>query len=204
MAIKTVQARGIKIQPKHKRVIDLHMENPDWGWPKAYGAVYPKASVATCNHRAYQMMRKAECQQYQAEVQRALTERAGKTQGEVAAELVRVGFAKITDIINWDEAGNCTWTASADLTEAQVASIASVRAKQVKDKDGNIVTTIDFKMHDKLAALQQYIKLSGMNPEDPRNGTVVNNIIVLPAELPAEQQEKAMRVFDVAPDTADH
>lgn len=72
----------------------------------------------------------------------------------VLEELAKVGFSKITSVVSWDADGNLELVGSADLKEAELASIASIK----RTKEG----VIEVKMHPKVEALDKLARALGM------------------------------------------
>jgi hypothetical protein len=189
---------------KHTRLVDEILASPNEAMYMVYQRLYPGAkNRRVAANRVSLILARSEIQDYMSEAQARIAKEAQKTQDDVAAELIYVGFATIGDVMQWDEGGNVTFTASDKLTRAQLAAIASVKGRKTirTDSEGNTTERIEFevKMNDKLEALKQYVKLTGMKPDDLQHRDVVSNIVVLPPLENEEDQLKRMRIYDVTP-----
>jgi hypothetical protein len=76
----------------------------------------------------------------------------------VAYTLLCMANTKITDIMEWDEAGNITVKSAKDIPEHALQAIKNIRQKT--DKDGN--STIEIEMFDKIGVLRILAKASGL------------------------------------------
>jgi hypothetical protein len=79
----------------------------------------------------------------------------------IAAELLMVASACITDVVRWDEKGRLSIRASSQVSSATLRAIRSVKAKTVVYED-RTEHTIEFEMHDKLGALRTLAKGAGL------------------------------------------
>jgi hypothetical protein len=191
--------------PRHKSLVDGILADPDKAQYRHYQELYPNCKTSrVAANQASKILARPEVQEYMAEAQARIAKKAHKTQDDLAAELVSIGFATIADVMSWDEEGNITFTASDKLTRAQLAAIASVKGRKTirTDSAGNTTERIEFevKMNDKLDALKQFAKLTGMKPDDPAASAAgTKNIIVLPPLENEADQLKRMRIYDVTP-----
>lgn len=116
----------------------------------------------------------------------AVKKRASKTEvtaERVLEELARIGFADIRDLFEWDEE-TAAFIPSRDITEAQAAAIASVKAvttRHTRD-DGRIETKIklELKTHDKLGALREIGKHLGIT--ERHTVDFKGGVLIVPAE----------------------
>ena len=76
----------------------------------------------------------------------------------VAYTLLCMANTKITDIMEWDEAGNITVKSAKEIPEHALQAIKNIR--QRTDKDGN--STIEIEMFDKIGVLRILAKASGL------------------------------------------
>lgn len=76
----------------------------------------------------------------------------------VAYTLLCMANTKITDIMEWDAAGNVMVKSAKDIPEHALQAIKNI--KQRTDKDGN--TTIEIEMFDKIGVLRILAKASGL------------------------------------------
>ena len=87
-----------------------------------------------------------------ARLQKAVAERAEVRATDVLLELKKIAFSNLLEYLEYDASGRITLKASAELTPELTAAIGEV--KQRYDSQGN-VRSMDFKLHDKLAALDK-------------------------------------------------
>ena len=76
----------------------------------------------------------------------------------VAYTLLCMANTKITDIMEWDAAGNVAVKSAKDIPEHALQAIKNIR--QRTDKDGN--STIEIEMFDKIGVLRILAKASGL------------------------------------------
>lgn len=82
----------------------------------------------------------------------------------VAYTLLCMANTKITDIMDWDEAGNVRVKRASDIPDHALQAIKNIRVKS--DKDGN--STLEIELYDKVGVLRLLAKASGLldNPDD--------------------------------------
>ena len=91
---------------------------------------------------------------------RKLTERCEITTEAVLNELALVGFSNMYDFLKIE--GEEVTIDFSNLTRQQAAAIGEVTINETKRRDGTVVTTTKFKLHNKLQALEQIAKFLGM------------------------------------------
>lgn len=86
----------------------------------------------------------------------------------VAYALLSMANTKITDIMSWDEAGNVKVKASHQMPEHALHAIKSIKVNSKKDLDGNVYSTLDIELYDKVSVLRLLAKAAGLldNPDD--------------------------------------
>jgi len=105
----------------------------------------------------------------------------------VAAELMAMGFANLSDLISWDAAGNVTVKPSEEIDDAALRAIKKIRV--TKGKDG---PTLELELHDKVRVLQTLAKACGLLDEaekQPDAPSVVGIKMVGPDVIEAEYEE---------------
>jgi phage terminase small subunit len=114
---------------------------------------------------AHQILRNLKIQAYLGEV-------LNLTEVSVVHEAVAIGFANITDAIEWDEEG-VSVIPSRHLTHRGKSAIKSIKCKkktttrtvgEVKETD--VTVEWEVTLHDKLAALEKLIKKLGLYPKE--------------------------------------
>jgi formylmethanofuran:tetrahydromethanopterin formyltransferase len=85
----------------------------------------------------------------------------------VAYSLLCMANTKITDIMEWDEAGQIKVKASKDIPEHALQAIRSIKV----NKDGNL----ELELYDKVGVLRLLAKASGLldSPEDSDKPSVI-------------------------------
>ena len=92
----------------------------------------------------------------------------------VAYSLLCMANTKITDIMEWDEAGQIKVKASKDIPDHALQAIKSIKV----NKDGNL----ELELYDKVGVLRLLAKASGLldNPEDSDKPSVIGINIKAP------------------------
>lgn len=95
----------------------------------------------------------------------------------VAYTLLCMANTKLTDIMEWDEAGNITVKASSKIPEHALQAIKKISVKT--DKDGN--NTLEIELYDKVGVLRLLAKASGLldNPDDGSDKPSVIDVNVI-------------------------
>ena len=96
----------------------------------------------------------------------------------VAYALLCMANTKITDIMDWDEAGNVKVKRASDIPDHALQAIKNIRVKT--DKDGN--STLEIELYDKVGVLRLLAKASGLldNPDDEDKPSVIDVNVVAP------------------------
>lgn len=86
---------------------------------------------------------------------------------DVIKELAAVGFSNIKDYLTVDENGEVHIKDFEEIDEYKLRAIESVKITTTKNKDGSReYTTTQFKLHNKLIAIDQLNKYLGLYKED--------------------------------------
>lgn len=96
----------------------------------------------------------------------------------VAYTLLCMANTKITDIMDWDEAGNVRVKRASDIPEPALQAIKSVKVRT--DKDGN--SNLEIELYDKVGVLRLLAKASGLldSPDDGDKPSVIDVNVVAP------------------------
>lgn len=108
----------------------------------------------------------------------------------VAYALLTMANTRIDEIMTWDEQGNVKVKASKDIPDHALQAIKSIKSREVYDKDGGVVRTIDIELFDKVGVLRLLAKASGLldSPENESNKPSVIGInIKAPEVIDAEE-----------------
>lgn len=89
----------------------------------------------------------------------------------VSYALLSMANTKITDIMDWDEAGNVRVKRASEIPEHALQAIKSIKTRI--DKDGNPMLEVD--LFDKVGVLRLLAKASGLldAPEDSEKPSVI-------------------------------
>ena len=99
----------------------------------------------------------------------------------VAYTLLCMANTKITDIMDWDEAGNVKVKRASDIPEHALQAIKSIKVRT--DKDGN--SHLEVELYDKVGVLRLLAKASGLldNPDEGDKPSVIDvNVVAPPSE----------------------
>lgn len=96
----------------------------------------------------------------------------------VAYALLCMANTKITDIMDWDDAGNVRVKRASDIPDHALQAIKNVRVRT--DKDGN--STLEIELYDKVGVLRLLAKASGLldNPDQDDKPSVIDINVVAP------------------------
>ena len=96
----------------------------------------------------------------------------------VAYTLLCMANTKITDIMDWDEAGNVKVKRASDIPEHALQAIKNIRVRV--DKDGN--SNLEIELYDKVGVLRLLAKASGLldSPDDGDKPSVIDVNVVAP------------------------
>lgn len=142
-------ANGQPLTARQKKFVDAYMANGGDGKAAAIAAGYAPASAKV---RASRMLDQPNVAAVITRRQNRAADAAQVTAEQVIRELAAVGFAKMTDVAEWDDQGVRAIPSSA-LTDEQAASIAAVTPGQFG---------VAVKMHGKNEALNTLARALGM------------------------------------------
>lgn len=96
----------------------------------------------------------------------------------VAYTLLCMANTKITDIMDWDEAGNVKVKRASDIPEHALQAIKNIRVRV--DKEGN--SNLEIELYDKVGVLRLLAKASGLldSPDDGDKPSVIDVNVVAP------------------------
>ncbi len=105
----------------------------------------------------------------------------------VAYSLLCMANTKITDIMEWDEAGNIRVKPSSSIPDHALQAIKNIRVKT--DKDGN--STLELELYDKVGVLRLLAKASGLldNPDDGNEKPSVIDVNVVAPDREARDDQ---------------
>jgi hypothetical protein len=121
-------------------------------------------------------------------VQRKISRSATLTHNReaVAYALLCMANTRITDIMDWDDAGNVKVKRASDIPEHALQAIKSVKVRT--DRDGS--STLEIDLYDKVAVLRLLAKASGLldNPTDEDRPSVIGINVQAPEVIDVEDE----------------
>ena len=119
-------------------------------------------SAKTAYSIGWDNLRKPEIQERISELMQSRSKRTEITQDRVLEELARVGFVRISDVVDLE-----TGRIRAGVTDDDIAAVSAVKVKSIPSEDGDIVER-EVKLSDKLRALEMMGKHLGMFADQVR------------------------------------
>lgn len=129
----------------------------DWNATRAAKAAgYSSRSASSIGH---ENLTKPEIQDYIKEIQKDIAKLAGVSALRNQLELAKLAYSSISTFKeDW-----LTQKEFENLTEDQRACISEIVTIERKDRQGNPITIIKFKLHDKIKAIQTLNQMNGWN-----------------------------------------
>lgn len=112
----------------------------------------------------FETLKKPKVQERIQALQKNIAERNGVTQDRIIKELARIAFVDIASMFQDDG----TLKPMSELTEEQTRAIGSIKEFSYTYGDGSEKATKEFKLNDKLSAIEKLMKHLGMFDEDNR------------------------------------
>lgn len=125
-------------------------------------------SEKTAHEQAAQLLAKLSIQQKISELRKGISDNNGNLIQKVIDELVKVGFSNIQDYIG---AGNSVVDMSS-IDEGKAAAVSSVK-KSLTVFEGGTKETVEFKLWDKLSALEKLGKHLGIFEADNKQKAAI-------------------------------
>lgn len=83
------------------------------------------------------------------------------TPERVVLELARIGFSDLREIVSWGPGGS-KWKDSAEISDDAAAVVKEIQETEREMDDGGTFRTKKIQMHDKMAALKELAKHTGV------------------------------------------
>ena len=119
-------------------------------------------SAKTAHTIGWENLQKPEVSARISELMQSRSKRTEITQDRVLEELARVGFVRISDVVDLE-----TGRIRAGVTDDDIAAVSAVKVKSIPSEDGEIVER-EVKLSDKLRALEMMGKHLGMFTDQVR------------------------------------
>ncbi len=143
-----------KLTPKRDKFVDEYLLDLN-GTQAAIRAGY---SVKTANPTAARLLANVSVQEALVERRQIIAAGLEITPEKIIAEYAKIAFANMGTYVVWGPQG-ATMRESGDLSGDQQAAVA-----EVTEISGEKSTTVRFKLHDKLKALDSLVKVLGIEP----------------------------------------
>ncbi len=128
---------------------------------KAYKEVYDTETSRSASNGASRLMQRPEIRAYIEELKLRRIQRTDVDADRVVAELARLGFSDIRNVMNWSE-HTIKWHPSDDISDEAAATISEISEtiREVETEHNDDVqttktTTRRMKLHSKISALQK-------------------------------------------------
>tara|TARA_R110002020_G_scaffold186872_3_gene384979 strand:- start:4 stop:570 length:567 start_codon:yes stop_codon:yes gene_type:complete len=120
-------------------------------------------SENTANACSYKLLENIGIQNKIREMEEKAKENFELSEERVISELMKIGFANVSDYLDYDETGEIKYKASSELSRNETAAIQEITNSKKFDKDGNqLGVDVKLKMNDKLKALEMLGRKIGM------------------------------------------
>lgn len=150
------------LSPNHARFIDELLKTHPRNGAAAYKLVYPNVSDTTAKANAHRLLKNPRVAAEIARRDKELSDKAGLSAERIREELKLLNFSSIADYVI-DDTGNL---APAPGKPADVMrAVSSLKRRQITQKDGSVVTEIEFKLWDKPGTLRTSAQHRGMLTE---------------------------------------
>lgn len=111
------------------------------------------------------------------------------TAERVVLELSRIGFSDLREFMSWGPSG-ARWTPSDELTDDAAAVVQEIYETEREMDDGGVYRTKRFKLHDKMAALKELARHTGVGQADKGLNVNIN------VEAERQNQKDMATLFD--------
>ena len=150
-----------KLTPKQEKFCEEYLI--DLSATKAYERAYPGCkSNNTARTNGAKLLANTNIRERIDASRKRLQKKTDVTQERVLKELATVAFASIGLMCDWDEDNDLTLKPKKDLTPEDMAAIQSIQSNDQFYQNERIGRRINFKMHDKLKALELLCKHLGI------------------------------------------
>lgn len=156
---------------QRKRFADRYFETLNG----TQSAIYAGYSEATARQKAWELLNDPEVESYIQELRESNAQKHGISLDNWLSELKEVGYSNVQDFI---DQGNTIKDISS-IERPKAGAVSSVK-KTVIEGEFGVKETVEFKLHDKLSALEKIGRHMGYFEKDnDQSKTVVNNVINL-------------------------
>ena len=152
-------AKSKALTPKQESFVQEYLKdlNATAAYKRAFGSKDGTARTESSKLLANPIIRaRVDAYRFRAE------KKTNVTQERVLKELATVAFASIGLMCDWDDDNDLTLKPKTDLTPEDMAAIQSIQSNDQFYQNERIGRRINFKMHDKLKALELLCKHLGI------------------------------------------
>lgn len=180
---RTVRTKElVKLSERHRTFCRTLIADPKMNQTQAYldSIASPGMRRPTATNKAKVLMRSKLIKIYLKRLMENRSARLDITADKVLAELGSLAFMKFDDFVSYDEDGNVTLIAS---KEVDTRGIKSIKRRIVSSDENSTTEVFEFKLHDKLKALELTMRHLGLLNDNLINIGRVEVKVQLPAEL---------------------
>ncbi len=151
---------AVELTPLQERFCELYLLYPAQPG-KAYREAGYTAGTKNAASLANKLLEKAKVQERIRELMDERSRVTKVTAERVVLELARVGFSDLRNYMTWGNRG-ARWMESEALSEEHTPAISEIYETEREMDDGGVYRTKRFKLHDKLGALRELAKHTGV------------------------------------------
>ncbi len=150
--------RNSKLMPREERFVEEYLADGEMNATAAYRRAYPKATYGTARTNSAKLLARADIRTMIRAGRRRLARKAEIDALRVIRELALVAFADIGDVIDFARADRPR--VRSVIPASARKAIAAVKIKRLPNPPG--AELVEFKLYDKLAALEKLGKHLGL------------------------------------------
>jgi len=159
------------MQENHIRFADKYFETLN----ASESAIYAGFTKDAARQSGYQLLQREDIQDYLAKLKAESSEKHGISKEKWLSELSVLGFSNIQDYIGIENSINDI----SQIDPVKAKAVSSVK-KSITEFEGGGKTVVEFKLYDKLSALDKIGKHFGYFEKDnSQSAPVINNVINL-------------------------
>jgi phage terminase small subunit len=145
----------------------------DFDAGKAYTRAGYKADPRTCRSNASSVLKNHKVAMRIAALVEERSRRTEVTADRVVLELARIGFSDLRNYMHWNEHG-AVWHPSNELSDEAAPVVQEILETERELDDGGVYRTKRFKLYDKMAALKELAKHTGVGSANDQSKLNVN------------------------------
>lgn len=147
-------------------------------------AIYAGFSVDTARQQGWQLLQREDVQEYLSKLKAEASEKTGVSKERWLKELAELGFSNIQDFIET----NNTIKDISSIDRSKASSVSSIK-KTVTEGDFGIKEVVEFKLHDKLNALDKLGRHLGFFEKDNEQSKLNISMPIINIIKPTDDKE---------------